>query len=209
MSGCNFRCPYCHNPDLAKGCLRHHTRIEEEKVLDFLEERKGFLDGVVISGGEPTIQKDIVSFFRKLKNMGYPVKLDTNGSRPNILRPLIEERLLDYVAMDVKSDPKRYNPLITSESTAESILSSIKIIMESNIDYEFRTTCVRPIVDESIIEDIAKTIRGARLFALQHFNGKEVLDPRFFGENSHGNEFQDLEYLRSIAEPWVERCIVR
>jgi pyruvate formate lyase activating enzyme len=209
VSGCNFRCPYCHNPALAKGCVADDQKIEEKNILDFLEERSGFLDGVVISGGEPTIQKGIFSFLRKLKKMGYPVKLDTNGSRPEILERLISERLLNYVAMDVKSNPYKYNPFITVDAMTGRILASIRTIMESNIDYEFRTTCVKPMVDENAIEDIARTIKGARLFALQHFNNREVLNPDFFADEDTCLDLHDLERLQSIAEPWVEKCIVR
>jgi pyruvate formate lyase activating enzyme len=209
VSGCNFKCPYCHNPDLANGEAGKKPPIEEKKIFNFLKERKGFLDGVVLSGGEPTLQKDIFTFFRKLKAMGYPVKLDTNGSRPDILKPLIEEGLLDYVAMDVKSNPVKYNPFITVDAVTDRILSSIQMIMESNIDYEFRTTCVKPIVDEQTIKDIARTIKGARLFALQRFNNREVLNPEFFGKRDCSVDIQDLGRLKAIADPWVEKCIVR
>ena len=209
LSGCNFDCPYCHNPDLAKGCSLTTAESDLQNVYRFIENRKGFLDGVVISGGEPTLQKDLFDLCENIKQMGYPVKLDTNGSRPEVLKPLIQERLLDYVAMDVKCDPLKYSPFITGDSVTDRIFSSIRIIMESNIDYEFRTTCVKPIVDENMIEAIAKTVKGARLLALQHFNDGKVLDPQFFQKDTGRNELPDLDYLRSIAEPWVERCIVR
>ncbi|MBW1769313.1 MAG: anaerobic ribonucleoside-triphosphate reductase activating protein, partial [Deltaproteobacteria bacterium] len=115
LSGCNFDCPYCHNPGLVKGRFSDHAQFEEKTVYDFLEKRRGFLDGVVVSGGEPTLQKDLVSLCEKLKEMGYPVKLDTNGSRPQVLRSLIDEGLVDYIAMDIKTDLLRYSSFIKND----------------------------------------------------------------------------------------------
>lgn len=208
-SGCNFDCPYCHNPDLAKGCTNYSPFSTENGVYDFLDNRKAFLDGVVISGGEPTLQKDLVLLCQKVKNMGYPVKLDTNGSRPKVLRQLIDEGLVDYIAMDIKTDPFNYSPLIKKDCKPDNIISSIRIIMESDLAYEFKTTCIKPIINKNVIESIARRIQGASLYALQKFQNTGVLHPEFFQENEESYDDSELLHLKSIAKPWVKRCIVR
>ncbi len=209
LSGCNFDCPYCHNPDLVKGGPLYPPYFDEEEVYDFLERRKGFLDAVVISGGEPTLKNDLALLCEKIKEMGYPVKLDTNGSRPKVIRRLIHGGLLDYIAMDIKTDPFRYSPFIKKDYNPDDLLSSIQIIMESSLPYEFRTTCVKPIVGERDIESIAEIIQGAMLWTLQRFHHKEVLHPEFFPETGADYEEKELIYLKSIAEPWVKACVVR
>jgi pyruvate formate lyase activating enzyme len=208
-SGCNFDCPYCHNPELAKGHAQQPFPLKEKNIYEFLALRKGFLDGVVISGGEPTLHKDISSTCRNIRGMGYPIKLDTNGSRPKILKQLIDEGCVDYIAMDIKTDPFAYSPLIAIDCKPESILTSIKIIMESNIPYEFRTTCIKPLVSSGIIERIAKLIQGAHLYALQRFQGEKVLHPEFFKDRDSRTSSHDLMRFQSIASRWVRSCIVR
>ena len=178
-------------------------------LYDFLESRRSFLDGVVISGGEPTLQKDLVKLCEAIKRLGYSIKLDTNGSRPGELKRLIDEGLVDYIAMDIKTDPLNYDPLIMNKCNSDDILSSIVTIMESAPSYEFRTTCVKGFVDEGIIENIAKLIKGADLYALQQFHNKEVLHPEFFNQAGTGYSEEDIKQLKSIAEPWVRECIVR
>ena len=209
LSGCNFDCPYCHNPALAKGSPECPTFFDENRIYDFLEKRKGFLDGVVISGGEPTLHSELTSLCNKIKQMGYPVKLDTNGNRPEVLKRLINEGLVDYIAMDIKTDPLHYSPVITKEYNPDNILTSIQVIMESVLAYEFRTTCVKPIVDAQVIESISQIIKGSILYALQRFNNNEVLHPEFFQENEAGYDEDELLNFKTIAEPWVRECIVR
>ncbi len=209
FSGCNFECPYCHNPQLAKGCIEEASFWNGEGIYGFLERRRKFLDGVVISGGEPTLDKDLVSLCEKIKKMGYPVKLDTNGSRPDIIEKLIHEDLVDYIAMDVKTDLFHYAPLIHKDLDPAFILRSIEAIMTSAPDHEFRTTCVRPIVDEKIIESIAQTIGRAKLYVLQSFRPGEVLRPEFFKDQEAVYDKDQMTVLQSIAVPWVEACIVR
>lgn len=210
LSGCNFNCPYCHNPDLAKGCVEcPHFLKGENAVYDFLKKRKGFLDAVVISGGEPTLQKDLISLCEKIKTMGYPVKVDTNGSRPRVIRGLIERKLVDYIAMDIKTDPLRYSPLIKKDCDPQNILSSIRIIMESGLPYEFKTTCVKPLVSNEVVVDICRIIQGANLYALQKFRMTDVLEPEFFREDSHTYSDNELMSMKSVADLWVQKCIVR
>ena len=209
VSGCNFDCPYCHNPSLVKNGPGRSTNLIGKKIYDFLERRKGFLDGVVISGGEPTLQKDLVHICEKIKRMGYPVKLDTNGSRPQAVKKLIDEGLVDYIAMDIKTDPFHYSSYIKKDCDPHSILSSIQVIMNSALPYEFRTTCVKPIVAACTIKSIAKVIQGSMLYVLQRFNNTEVLHPEFFRKAQEAYDEDELFNLKSLAEPLVKKCIVR
>lgn len=209
LSGCNFDCPYCHNPSLATGKARCGDILNQDNLYDFLDRRRGFLDGIVISGGEPTIQKNIFKLCEAVKKLGYSIKLDTNGSRPDELRRLIEYGLVDYIAMDIKTEPSRYKELICGDLNPDDLLSSIVTIMQSAPDYEFRTTCVKDFVDERIIENIGLLIKGANLYALQSFNSAEILHPEFFNNKEMGLDFLEMNKLRCIAEPLVKECVVR
>ncbi|MCK5508323.1 MAG: anaerobic ribonucleoside-triphosphate reductase activating protein [Desulfobacterales bacterium] len=209
LSGCNFDCPYCHNPELAKGRSHGPVFLSKDLIYDFLEKHKGFLDGVVISGGEPTLQKGLISFCEKIRLLGYPIKLDTNGSRPEVIKRLIDEGLINYIAMDIKTDPFRYPLLIKNDCSPDNIFSSIRIIMESEIDYEFRTTCIKSLVDEKTIENISHLINGSKLYALQQFSKTDVLHPEFFKDNSDIYQDDELMQLKSVASRWVNKCIVR
>jgi len=207
-SGCNFHCPYCHNPELVKMEGTGGSGPDVKKIDAFLQSRKGLLDGVVLSGGEPTIQKDIIFLCKKIRNMGYSIKLDTNGSRPQVLKRLISEGLVDYIAMDIKTDPDHYSPLIKDNLNPRHILTSISTIMESDLAYEFRTTCVKPFVDPNIIEKISKIINGAMLYVLQRFYKNRVLRPELFSNDEYYGQ-KDLIHLKSIAESHVDNCLVR
>lgn len=209
LSGCNFDCPYCHNPDLVNGCAERSVDLAEADILQFLEERRNFLDGVVISGGEPTLQPDLADLCRKIKQMGYPVKLDTNGSRPQVLEKLLENDLIDYVAMDVKTDPGNYSPFIQKKHHPDRIIASIRMIMESGLPYEFKTTCIKPLVDTGIIEGIARLIEGARLWALQECRETQVLHPEFFQSHDCRLGENELLQFQAIGAKYVEKCIVR
>ena len=207
VSGCNFRCPYCHNPDLV-----HHPGnafMDEGAFLAFIRERRGFLDGVVISGGEPTLQKDLPVFVSRIKREGYAVKLDTNGSHPRMIRELVEKGILDYIAMDVKTDPSLYPLYMQREVDPEHILESIKLVMASGIPYEFRTTCVKPLVTPGTVERIARLIQGCRRYALQPFKAATLLHPEFFSTFDPACSPAEMDRLKCIAEPWVQTCLVR
>jgi len=209
LSGCNFNCPYCHNPSLATGKARCGDLCEWENIYRFLDSRRDFLDGVVISGGEPTIQRNLSKLCESIKKLGYSIKLDTNGSRPDELKRLIERGLVDYIAMDIKTDPGMYKKLICSDLNPDDLLASIVTIMQSAPDYEFRTTCIKGFVDERIIKNIGLLIKGANLYALQSFNPVEVLHPEFFNDKEMGLDFTEMSKLRSVAEPLVKECVVR
>ena len=165
--GCNFNCWYCHNRQIIEG--ERNEPISEEHVLNFLEKRKGFIDGLVISGGEPTLCLNLENFIKKVKNLGFKVKLDTNGTNPQILNSLLSQNLLDFVAMDIKTSFEKYESLVGKKINIENIKKSINILMNSKIDYEFRTT-FSPDVLVSDIEAIAKNIKNAKAYAIQKYN---------------------------------------
>ena len=208
-SGCNFDCPYCHNPGLVGGHSSCSNDLNTGAIYDFLDQRRGFLDGVVVSGGEPTLQPDLLDLCRRIKNLGFPVKLDTNGSRPRVLQGLIREGLLDYVAMDLKTDPVLYRAYIKPDCQPDPIVASVALIMESGIDYEFRTTCVKPIVTPRTIENILELIKGARRYALQRFRNSGVLHPEFFQDGNCEYSRDEMLQLKALAEQTVEECIIR
>ena len=207
-TGCNFFCPYCHNARLARG--EYPERFELAEVVDFLITRRGMLEGVVITGGEPTLDRGVVVLCRAVKSLGYPVKLDTNGSRPGLLRQLLEQHLVDFIAMDIKAPLNDYRPFSPNSNIHERLTASIRIIIESAPAYEFRTTCAAPYVNETTVETIAKTIRGAASYVLQPFNRRAVcLDPEFNQRQDPTIFPEEMQRLKALAEPFVTRCMIR
>lgn len=168
-AGCNFRCPFCHNASLVVD-IPKAAEIDEETFFDFLSKRKGVLDGVCVSGGEPLLQPGIENFIRKIKDMGYAVKLDTNGSFPEKLQMLVEEKLIDYVAMDIKNSPELY-PITAGVETLDivSVEKSVAYLKSNKIPYEFRTTVVKNYHTKEGFEEIGKWIQGAEKYFLQNF----------------------------------------
>jgi len=166
--GCNFRCPYCHNPQLVLP-RRYQLPLENQDVLKLLKERYGRLDGVVITGGEPLLQEGLVSFLYKLKSFGYEVKLDTNGSRAGILKKLIDRKLVDYIAMDIKADFDNYVKTIQVPINIAQIKKSMEIIRESGIDYEFRTTIAKNLHTIDEIKNIADLLNSGEIYYLQNY----------------------------------------
>ncbi len=200
VGGCNFCCPYCYNADLV---LRPESLpdIEVGEVLRLLAERQGFVDGVVITGGEPTLQADLADFIRELKALGLAVKLDTNGYRSQTLQRLLQERLLDYVAMDVKGSLEKY-PLITGRRIdTRRIEDSIQLVLSLEIEYEFRTTVVPGMVTVEDVDAIAQSIAGARQYFLQQFRSSCTLDPQFAETAPYPALV--LEEMAAAAQRWV------
>ncbi|MFZ2070186.1 MAG: anaerobic ribonucleoside-triphosphate reductase activating protein [Halobacteriota archaeon] len=207
--GCNFRCPYCHNPELVYPEL-FSKPIPEEDLFAFLKTRQGKLDAVVITGGEPTQQPDLIDFISKIKADDYLVKLDTNGSKPEVIRELIELRMVDYFAMDVKAPLARYAEIVSSSSNADParIRASIELIKHSGIDYEFRTTVVKAQLDKADILEIGKLIQGSKRYILQKFvpAKAKVLSPKVLTESYTDD---NLECLRNAVQNYVDECRVR
>jgi len=173
--GCNFRCPFCHNKELVDSKLVNE-QISELDIFNFLEQRKNLLEGVVITGGEPTLQVDLEDFIKKVKAMGYKVKLDTNGTNPEILEKLIKDKLLDFVAMDIKNDWENYDKTVGVKSNLEKIKKSVKIIKESGLGYQFRSTIVRGIHDLEMIKKMKKEFPD---LLLQKFRAQNCFNPKF------------------------------
>ena len=191
--GCDFRCPFCHNGDLVLP-EKFTDPISEESILEFLQKRQGQLTGVVITGGEPTIQKDLGVFLRKIKDLGYKIKLDTNGNNPKALKELIDQGLVDYIAMDIKAPLKKYNETTGVEIDTKKIQESINFIMKGNIEYQFRTTVLKAFLAEEDLAQISALIRGARCYNLQKFTYQEaVLDTSLLDKPDYSvAEFEDF-----------------
>ncbi len=165
--GCNFRCPYCQNPELLD--LNKPTSITHEELFKFLEDRVGQLDGIVITGGEPTNQSDIIEFIRSIKEMGFKIKIDTNGSRPQVLGQLIKEGIIDYLAMDIKAPLEKYKLLTGKSVDTASVKLSIELILSSGKEYEFRTTVVKDLLEKPDLEKICDMINGADRYTVQNY----------------------------------------
>jgi len=175
--GCNFRCPYCHNPELVLP-ERFQSVLSEEDVLAFLEKRQGQLQGVVVTGGEPTMQKDLLGFLQKIKQLDYDVKLDTNGSHPKVLKEAIHRKVVDFVAMDIKAPLEKYKVFTLGYDYSAEIQESISVIMSSSLPYEFRTTFVKSLISDEDRSKMSALIKGVPRHRFQEFvSRKNILDP--------------------------------
>lgn len=186
--GCNFRCPYCHNPEfvvLGSDETYFGETYTEEEILEHLRKRRGFLDALVVSGGEPTLHKELSAFLRKVKEQNLLIKLDTNGSRPDVLASLINEKLIDYVAMDLKAPLEKYAQL--GFNSPQVIEESMKLLRDSGIGHEFRTTCPKRFLQESDFPEMAKLVGTSRWY-LQTFNPAKTLDPDYNNVSSFSKE---------------------
>jgi pyruvate formate lyase activating enzyme len=205
--GCNFRCPMCHNADLVLRADEMPT-LPEKEVWDFLAQREGLVDGVVITGGEPTLQPDLLPFLRRLKEASLAAKLDTNGYLPDVLEALLNAGLLDYVALDVKAPPEKY-PLLAGLADVDiaRVEQSITLLKESRIPHEFRTTVAPGLLDEDDVEEIARWIAGAEQYTLQQFRPLNTLDPAL--EKATPYPMDMLRAMAARASRWVSRVTVR
>jgi pyruvate formate lyase activating enzyme len=192
LGGCNMRCPFCHNIELVKGPDGLES-ISEEEVISFLKKRRKWVDGLVISGGEPTIHRDLPGFIRKAKDEGFLVKLDTNGTNPGMVGNLIKEGLLDCIAMDIKSSPGGYEKACGGKVDMKAIRRSVSLIMNSGLDYEFRTTLVPGIHSSEDVKEIGKWLKGAKKYFIQQFKSGETLDPKLKGKPTFsGKELREM-----------------
>lgn len=207
--GCNFRCGYCHNPSLlaypplegglksvisgwginSKTHLQDTSKRENAKdFLSFLQTRIGKLDGVVITGGEPTLQSGLYDFIKEIKQMGFEVKLDTNGTNPQIIEHLIKDNLLDYIAMDIKAPIEKYDLITNVKINKNNILKTIELIKNNDVDYEFRTTVLKSQLSYDDFNQIGQMIKGAKRYYLQKFVPSEILDKKLVTEVTYSNE---------------------
>ena len=203
--GCNFRCPYCHNPELVDETTE--TRITEEEFFDFLAKRTHMLEGVVITGGEPTMHSDLLGVMQKIKNLGYLVKLDTNGTNPVMLHQAVEGGLVDYVAMDIKSPLRKYSATVARPVDVEAIQSSIDFLLLSPTDYEFRTTVIKGMQTPDDIEEIGKEIKGAKRYFLQKFVPTKILNPQFIKKTTYSDA--EFEVFQKKLKKYVNYCAIR
>lgn len=209
---CNFRCPFCHNPESVlpeQMRLISQDLIPEQAVFNFLETRKWKLEWVSICGGEPTLQPDLYDFAKKIKEMWFLVKLDTNGTNPTIVQKMIKDGILDYVAIDLKHSKHRYNEAIgvkINDTFFEGYEMLFNTLKQSGIDYEYRTTVIKWLHDKDEIEEMAKYISGAKNFYLQNYVWGNTIDPNFGGES-----FSDFELkeMCQVAGQHVQHCGIR
>lgn len=210
LAGCDFRCGFCHNaqfvlPEEINKIKKHF--IPKEAVLHFLHQRKDKLDGVVISGGEPTLSSGLKELMKDIKEMGFLVKLDTNGHQPQKIEEILKQKLVDYIAMDIKSDLESYQKLTSSCIKVDNIVKSIELIKTSRIDYEFRTTIINEIHNDNVLRNMISLVKGAKCYALQSFRPQKTLNPVF--SSYHGPNEHQLNEIKQLFLPYVQDIIVR
>lgn len=205
--GCSFRCGFCHNPELVLESQFPAVNDMENEFFEHLKKRIGKLEGVCITGGEPTIQADIIPFIKKIKKLGFKVKLDSNGTRPDVLKNVIDGKLVDFIAMDIKNSPERYSETVGLKVDIEKIKLSVKLIMESGLPYEFRTTVVPGIHEQEDFKKIAIWINGAMAYYLQEYRDGIILDPTL-RVRSVGKKV-DLQKIKRDIESNFKICDIR
>jgi pyruvate formate lyase activating enzyme len=204
--GCNFRCPYCHNPELVDP-ERYVSPISEAFLLSYLETRISMLQGIVISGGEPTIHDDLPDFIGRIRALGYAIKLDTNGSRPALLKELISGRLVDFVALDVKAPLPRYSEVVHAPVDADDLRRSIHLVVESGIPHEMRTTVLPSLLSTADLREIADTVRGCSCLVVQGFRPTKALDTGFLKQQAPTQ--QTLDAICADIESMGVPCLAR
>lgn len=208
LAGCNFRCPWCYSPELVLlEKSKKQPKIAEKRFFQFLKERKGKIDGVVVCGGEPTVFQKLPWFLREIKKERFLVKLDTNGSKPEVLKKILEKNLLDYIAMDVKVPLAKYEILPGLNVKKEKIKESIDLIKNSGVDYEFRTTVVPGIHQKEDIEKIAQSISPAKRYFLQSFLPQKTLCESFLKKKPFSRE--EMEEFKKTADRHLNSCVIR
>ena len=206
--GCNFRCPFCHNAGLV--IRPSESKIDEDELFEYLEKRKKLLDGVCITGGEPLLQKDIAPFIRKIKAMGYLVKLDTNGSFPEKLEELIDEGIIDYVAMDIKNCREKYSVTAgTPQDIVVKVEKSVNILMSGKVDYEFRTTVCKSLHTVEDMVRIGEWIKGAKAYRIQPFKDSGDIVAGSESVSGFACEKEYCEALLDAVKPFVPNTEIR
>ncbi len=207
--GCPWRCGYCHNPELSAFIKPDVALIDVDEIFKFLDKRRELLDGLVITGGEPTLQTDLLDFLQEIKQrFNLPIKLDSNGVNPVVLQKIIEQKLVDYIAMDIKAPLPDYQAVVNVPIVADNIKKSIDIIMSSGLDYEFRSTILPHLHDQQKIMAMAKMIQGAKNYYLQKFRvGGPLLDPAFSALPAFSD--QVMQQWQEVCRPYVQNCGLR
>lgn len=203
--GCNFRCPYCHNPELVDPA-RYGPLLPEGEVLAFLEKRRGKLEAVSVTGGEPTLQRDLEGFLQKVKAMGFLTKVDTNGSNPEVIEGLIRRGRVDFLALDVKGPLPRYRQIAEAQVETADILKSIALMSASGVEHEFRTTVVRSQLDREALAETATLLKKG-VYVLQKFTPVKCLDSRFLAESSYSPE--EFSEIRREIETETLQVVLR
>ena len=204
--GCNFRCPYCHNPELNP--VSSAGKISEDDFFNFLKKRKKLVEAVTITGGEPTVHKDLIDFIKKIKKLGYLVKLDSNGSNPEALEKLFNDDLVDYIAMDIKAPLEKYQKVTNSKVDKEKIRRSIEIIIKRAKDYEFRTTLLPKVISQDDFRGMLDDIQGAKRYFLQFFRlSDKILDPDYVKAKPYTTK--EMQELLKIAKQVIPSCEIR
>lgn len=204
LGGCDFRCPFCHNSELLSGPMP--VLMDQEGLLEFLRKRQGLLDGVCVTGGEPLLRPGLPGLLDGIKNLGFPVKLDTNGNHPDRLVRLWEQGLVDYVAMDVKNSPERYPETVGVPGLdLTPVRDSVAWLLEGHVEYEFRTTAVRQLHDAASFQAIGRWLQGTRRYYIQNFVDRDTV----LRAGLSGFEKAELEAFASLVRPFVERVEVR
>ena len=205
LAGCNFRCGYCHNPGLV---LHYDTLpdINQKEVFEYFEQKRMWIDGVCITGGEPTVHRDLPEFIAQFKKRGFKVKLDTNGTNPAMLKKVIKE--IDYFAMDIKTELHRYKEVVNVDIDEQKLQESIDLIRSSGVDYEFRTTVIPGIVGKHEVIEIGKWLQGSKKYAIQNFSGgKPLVSDKLIDLTPYSHE--ELEEMKSAVEPYFQRVLIR
>lgn len=204
--GCNFRCPYCHNPELVDPA-RYNDLLAEKDILEFLSTRQGKLEAVTITGGEPTVQDDLIPLIRAIRAMGFSIKLDTNGSCPKVMESLLKEKCVDFIAMDVKAPLEKYADVVKASVNPDDIRRSIRLILKSRIPHEFRTTVVYSQLTPEDVFSIATEMTGAKRYVLQKFQKTKTLDDKYLEEEPYSDE--DMVKIARKLERIIPLILVR
>ena len=206
LQGCNFKCSYCHNPELVDPGL-FQPCLRENDIFEFLDTRKGKLDAVSITSGEPTLQDKLPAFIKQIRKMGFAIKMDTNGSQPKVIKNLLAENLLDFIAMDIKAPLEKYKDIVKAAVKPDAIKESINLILKAKITHEFRTTIVKSQLGENDILQIGKLIAGADRYVLQNFVSTKTLDKKFLKEKPFSDE--KLQKIKIRLEQQIPSVTIR
>jgi pyruvate formate lyase activating enzyme len=206
-AGCNFRCPYCYNKQLVMNSPELEE-LDEERILEMLAKRKKLIDGVVITGGEPTLHKDLPQLLEKIKKLGLKIKLDTNGANPEMIQELINKKLIDFIAMDIKSPLEKYEQITRIKTDTAKIKKSVEIIMKSGTEYEFRTTAQPDLLTKEDFQKIGQWLKGAKKYCIQQFKTMpEMIDETFKNKNTYSKE--ELEEIKKSLANYFEKIEIR